>query len=67
MRKNDKFTYFSMLILCIWLQVVNKVKFTHQGESYIKVKVKICSTFQFYAIMPSLPMYLLKKMFKWLL
>ena len=40
MRKNDKFTYFNLLILCMWLQVINKVKFTHQGEGHIKVKVK---------------------------
>ena len=30
-----------MLILCIWLQVIIKVKVTHQGEGHIKVKVKI--------------------------
>ena len=41
--KNDNFTYFNMLIFCTWLQVINKVKFTHQGEGHIKVKVKICS------------------------
>ena len=39
-KKNDNFTYFNMLILCIWLQVINKVKVTHQGEGHIKVKVK---------------------------
>ena len=39
--KNDSFTYFSFLILCMWLQVINKVKVTHQGEGHIKVKVKI--------------------------
>ena len=38
--KNDSFTYFNFLILCMWLQVINKVKVTHQGEGYIKVKVK---------------------------
>ena len=34
-----------MLILCIWLQLINKVKVTHQGEDHIKVKVKISSFF----------------------
>ena len=43
--KNDNFTYFNMLILCIWLQVINEVKITHQGEGYIKVKVKISTSF----------------------
>ena len=28
----------------MWLQVINKVKVTHQGEGYIKVKVKISSS-----------------------
>ena len=37
-----------MLILCIWLQVINKVKVTHQGESYIKVKVKYLHPFKFF-------------------
>ena len=43
MRKNDSFTYFGFLVLCMWLQVINKVKVTHQGEGQIKVKVKISS------------------------
>ena len=43
--KNDDFTYFNMLILCIWLQVINEVKVTHQGEGHIKVKVKISTSF----------------------
>ena len=34
------FTYFNILFLCVWLQVINKVKFIHQGEGHIKVKVK---------------------------
>ena len=39
-----------MLILCMWLQVKNKVKVTHQGEGHIKVKVKrslqiLCSSY----------------------
>ena len=38
--KNDNFTYFNMVILCIWLQFINKIKVTHQGEGHIKVKVK---------------------------
>ena len=45
MRKNDNFTYFNMSILCIWLQVINEVKVTHQGEGHIKVKVKISTSF----------------------
>ena len=43
-RKNDNFTYFNLLTLCIWLQVINKVNVTHQGEGHIKVKVKISSS-----------------------
>ena len=27
--KNNNFTYFNMSIHCIWLQVINKVKFIH--------------------------------------
>ena len=30
----------------MWLQVINKVKITHQGQGYIKVKVKISSSLQ---------------------
>ena len=44
MRKNDSFTYFNLLILCMWLQAINKVKVTHQGKGHIKVKVKISSS-----------------------
>ena len=46
--KNDSFTYFNFLILCMWLQVINKVKVTHQGEGDIKVKVKCLHPFKFY-------------------
>ena len=46
--KNDNFTYFNMLILCIWLQVIKKVKGTHQGEGCIKVKVNYLHPFKFY-------------------
>ena len=45
MRKNDNFTYFNLLILCLWLQVINKVKVTNQGEGHIKVKVKLSTSF----------------------
>ena len=38
------FSYFNLLILCMWLQVINKVKVTHQGEGHIKVKVKLSSS-----------------------
>ena len=37
-----------MSILCIWLQVINEVKVTHQGEGHIKVKVKYLHPFKFY-------------------
>ena len=47
-KKNDNFTYFNLLILCMSLQVINKVKVTHQGEGHIKVKVKYLCPFQFY-------------------
>ena len=43
--KNDDFTYFNMSILCIWLQVINEIKVTHQGEGHIKVKVKTSTSF----------------------
>ena len=46
--KNDNFTYLNMLILCIWLHVISKVKVTHQGEGDIKVKVKYLYPFKFY-------------------
>ena len=46
--KNDNFTYLNMLILCIWLQIINMVKVTHQGECHIKVKVKYLHPFKFY-------------------
>ena len=46
--KNDNFIYFSLLILCMWLKVINKVKVTHQGEGHIKVKVKYLHPFRFY-------------------
>ena len=34
------FTYFSLLFLCMWLQVIIKVKVTHQGQGQINVNVK---------------------------
>ena len=37
--KNTNFTYFNMSIRCIWLQAINDIKVTHQGEGHIKVKV----------------------------
>ena len=46
--KNDSFTYFNLLILCMWPKVINKVKVTHQGEGHIKVKVKYLHPFKFY-------------------
>ena len=48
MRKNDSFTYFNLLILCMLLQVINKVKVTHQGEGHIKVNVKYLHPSKFY-------------------
>ena len=44
MRKKRSFTYLNLLILCMWLQVINKVKVTHQSEGHIKVKVKISTS-----------------------
>ena len=46
--KNDCFTYFNLLNLCMWLQVINKVKVKHQGQGHIKVKVKYLLPFQLY-------------------
>ena len=37
-----------MLILCMWLQVINKVKVTHEGKGHIKVKVQCLHPFKFY-------------------
>ena len=34
------FTYFNLVFLCIWLQVINKVKVTHQGQGQIMVIFK---------------------------
>ena len=44
----SNFTYFNTLIFYVWLQVINKVKFIHQGEGHIKVKVKYIHPFKFY-------------------
>ena len=41
-------TYLNLLIICMWLQVINKVKVTHQGKGHIKVKVKYLHPFKFY-------------------
>ena len=46
--KNDNFTYFNMLILCMRLHVINKLKVTHQGEG--NIKVKISTSFQFFNV-----------------
>ena len=39
----------NMIILlisaCIWLQVINNVKVTHQADGHIKVKVKLSTSF----------------------
>ena len=40
MRKIIIFTYLNILILCVWIQIINKVKVTHQVEGHIKVKLK---------------------------
>ena len=40
-RETYMFTYFNMLIICMLLQLINKVKVTHQGKGHIKVKIKI--------------------------
>ena len=44
----SNFTYFNTFILCVWLQAINKVKFIHQSEGHIKVKVKYLHPFRFY-------------------
>ena len=46
--ENGNFIYFNMLIPCIWLQVINKVKVIHQGEGHIKIKVKYLHPFKSY-------------------
>ena len=46
--KNGSFAYFNLLNLCMWLQVINKVKAKHQGQAHIKVKVKYLLPFQLY-------------------
>ena len=33
----------------MWLQVINKVKVTHQGQGHVKVKVKYILPFKLYA------------------
>ena len=43
MCKKLLFTYFNLLLCCMWLQVINKVKVTHQGQDQIKVEVKLRS------------------------
>ena len=48
MRKNDSFTYFNFLILCMKPKVINKVKVTHQSQGHIKVKEKYLLPFQLY-------------------
>ena len=49
-----------MLILYMWLQVINKVKVTHEGEGHFKVKVKYLSPSNFMSSI--LFMYLLKRL-----
>ena len=44
----SNFTYFNTLILCVWVQVINKVKFIHQHEGHIKVKAKYLHLCKFY-------------------
>ena len=39
--KNDNFTYFNMLILYIWLQVINEAKVTHHDEGPFQFNVKL--------------------------
>ena len=45
------FTYFNLLFLCVWLQVINKVNVTHQGQGQIKVifreRMLLCGWFTF--------------------
>ena len=46
MGKNNSFSYFNMLNICMWPKVINKVKVTHQGEGHSKVKVKYLHPFK---------------------
>ena len=48
MRKNGSFPYFNLLNLCMWLQVINNFKVTHENQGHIKVKVKYLLPFQLY-------------------
>ena len=43
LKKNLKkiITYWNLLLLCMWLQGINKVNVTHQGQGNIKVKVNL--------------------------
>ena len=34
----------------MWLQIINKVKVTYQGEGHIMIKVKYLHPFQFYVV-----------------
>ena len=47
-------TYFNTLFLCVWLQVINKVKFIHQGEDQGQSKIStslqiLCSPYSLQA------------------
>ena len=44
----SNFIDLNTLILCVWLPGINKVKFIHQGEGHIKVKVKYLHPFKLY-------------------
>ena len=46
--KNGSFAYFNLLNICMWQQVINKVKVKYQGQGHIKVKVKYLPPFQLY-------------------
>ena len=44
--KNNSFTYFNLLILCMWQQVINKVKVSHH------IKVKVTSRLKYEYLLP---------------
>ena len=49
MRKNDSFTYFNLLIFCMWQKVINRSR-SHQGQSRISTFLQIlCSPYSLQA------------------
>ena len=42
--RNANFIYFNILILCMWLYIINKVKVTELHVGHIRVRVKISTS-----------------------